>query len=952
MSKDSTQKKALILTPSSLAKFRPFLKILYIKKVNGFPVFEEESIIEKELKSFNLSQSIYADKLLNFNDDNLAKLLTFAEFQVRNQHKSGDLQRKIKLGKLRKLHEMVAELRHFKAELKFYYKNPSGQNRFVNTPFTFSDFRPSLKFKVKANDAHLFIEPVFLLNGTPLPDDKVRRYEFLIESDNIFYQLSFSDFSTLHQLDDINMPEIGFDVNRFESDILSWLEKDYQVERNEFFDVEVIEAAPRNRVRLSEISNNFLVLNPEWDYDGFIVEPPFKKEELKLVEGKHYKILRNEIVEKEFVGYLKSLHKNFSNQLNGYYYLSFANAQQNQWFLKVFYQLLDTHVEVIGMDMLNHFRYSPHKISAKLHNQQQAGDKIIAELSISFGKEKVPAFEVKKIILSGQRAVMLRDGSMGILDEEFRSKYGVLLAHSKVEDNKIELPIWLSLSLQHAEGDIDLKIAAFKNEWLSKWAKWKDGEQVYDAPDNINATLRPYQQKGYEWMRLLSEAGGGGLLADDMGLGKTIQTIANIAFQSGVNPNSKHLIVCPASLMYNWQNELEKFAPQLKVLFHYGPGRNTDRIVQEEHKIIVSSYGTVRADIEKLTEIDFHTIIVDESHNIKNKAALTTRAVKQLRAKNRFALSGTPLMNNTFDLYSQYDFLLPGIFGSAEFFKREYSDPIDRDHIPEKVQLLQKITAPFLMRRTKEKVAADLPEKTEQVLWCSMYPQQRELYESIRESIKSSIFMQIKNEGLNKSKLSVLQGIMKLRQICNSPQLLKSDEVIATTDAVKIDVLLDELINNIADHKALVFSQFTSMLNLIAERLQKKGVKYFHFDGSTPPAKRMEMTDAFQQEDNKTNIFLISLMSGNAGLNLTAADYVFLVDPWWNVAVQQQAIDRTHRIGQTKKVFAYKMICKDTIEEKILSLQAKKNTLSEELVTADEDFVKTLSEDDVKWLFG
>jgi SNF2 family DNA or RNA helicase len=453
-------------------------------------------------------------------------------------------------------------------------------------------------------------------------------------------------------------------------------------------------------------------------------------------------------------------------------------------------------------------------------------------------------------------------------------------------------------------------------------------------------------------MRLLSEAGGGGLLADDMGLGKTIQTIANIAFQSAVDPKAKHLIVCPASLMYNWQNELEKFAPQLKVLFHYGTGRNTDRIVQEEHQIIISSYGTVRADIEKLTEIDFHTIIVDESHNIKNRSALTTRAVKLLRAKNRFALSGTPLMNNTFDLYSQYDFLLPGIFGSAEFFKREYSDPIDRDHVPEKVQLLQKITAPFLMRRTKEKVAADLPEKTEQVLWCSMYPQQRELYESIRESIKSSIFTQIKNEGLNKSKLSVLQGIMKLRQICNSPQLLKSDELIATTDAVKIDVLLDELINNIADHKALVFSQFTSMLNLIAERLQKKGIKYFHFDGSTPPARRMEMTDAFQQEDNKINIFLISLMSGNAGLNLTAADYVFLVDPWWNVAVQQQAIDRTHRIGQTKKVFAYKMICKDTIEEKILSLQAKKNTLSEELVTADEDFVKTLSEDDVKWLFG
>jgi SNF2 family DNA or RNA helicase len=351
-----------------------------------------------------------------------------------------------------------------------------------------------------------------------------------------------------------------------------------------------------------------------------------------------------------------------------------------------------------------------------------------------------------------------------------------------------------------------------------------------------------------------------------------------------------------------------------------------------------------------MAEMIFEIAVVDESHNIKNPLAKNTHAVNMVQAVNKIALSGTPVMNNTFDLYSQLQYLLPGMFGSREFFKREYADAIDRDRDPEKIAALQKLTAPFVLRRTKEQVAKDLPEKTESVLWCSMGMAQMDMYNSIKDSIKSNLFLNIKNEGLGKSKLAVLQGIMKLKQVCASPLLLPAEEQ-ATNHSVKTEVLLKELAN-LGNHKVLIFSQFKSMLDLLAKSFTQKGLNYYQLDGSTPAKKQSEMIDNFQAEGNTVNLFLISLKAGNAGITLTAADYVFLFDPWWNNAVQQQAIDRTHRIGQTKNVFAYKMICKDTIEEKIIQLQKKKTELSDNLVGNEEGFVKQLTREDVEYLFS
>ena len=358
----------------------------------------------------------------------------------------------------------------------------------------------------------------------------------------------------------------------------------------------------------------------------------------------------------------------------------------------------------------------------------------------------------------------------------------------------------------------------------------------------------------------------------------------------------------------------------------------------------------MRVDIEKLKNVFWNTIVLDESHNIKTLYAQTTKAVYQIIAKNRIALSGTPIINNTFDLYSQLNYLLPGFLGTQDFFKKEYVLPIDRDRNKDKISALNKLTQPFILRRTKAQVATDLPAKTELVLWCEMDSIQREIYDTIKNKIRRSVFLNIKNDGFNKSKLSVLQGIIKLRQACCSPVLLK-DETLPASTSIKIEVLLDEIQNNLSGNKVLVFSQFKEMLHLIAKELNEKQISYFHFDGDTKVEDRMDLVSTFQEENNTTNVFLMSLKTGNAGITLTAADYVFLVDPWWNTAIEQQAIDRTHRIGQTKNVFAYKMICKDSIEEKIIEIQQRKQITSEGLINEEENFVKNLTQEDISYLF-
>ena len=355
---------------------------------------------------------------------------------------------------------------------------------------------------------------------------------------------------------------------------------------------------------------------------------------------------------------------------------------------------------------------------------------------------------------------------------------------------------------------------------------------------------------------------------------------------------------------------------------------------------VLTTYGCIRSDIDQLEQFNFGYIVCDESHVIKNPAAQLSKAIIRLQSRNRIAMSGTPVQNNTFDLYTQMNFINPGLLGNREFFKSTFSQPIDKYGDKEKSTQLRKIIYPFLLRRTKEQVAKDLPAKTEITLWCEMGEAQRKIYDTLKNYYRESLLQRIAAEGVGNSAVYILEGLTRLRQACNAPQLLK-DYKDVTDASVKLEELLNELEENTGDHKVLVFSQFTGMLQLIAEALQKDAVPFLYLDGSTKAEQRQHLVQRFQTT-NEAKIFLISLKAGGVGLTLTAADYVYLVDPWWNPAAEQQAIDRTHRIGQQQKVFAYKMICRDTVEEKILALQHKKQSLVKDIISEETGFIKSL----------
>ncbi len=852
-------------------------------------------------------------------------------------------------------HKLFESLKPYFPLVKWYHKKPQqGKTSFLSGPCSFSTFRPSLQFEVIKNNKALGLKCNISINNQLYPLSIFNRFEFLLESRSEYFILSYRDYLTLEKIKTAPVEQFATDPREFAKYILADLEKNYPVNRNNHFPVNELDITPINRLLLSELNNAFLMLTPQWVYDGTLIDGPYKETFDSINDGESVIIKRSKTTEDDFVKTLVALHPNFSNQRNGYYYLSFADAQKKQWFLKVYHQLLQMDIEIVGMDMLKHFRYSPHEALTEMKPLRENEQSVVYEMDLSFGKEKVPLAELQKMLLAGQKALLLKDGSLGVLGDVWLRQYAPIVKHGKINNNEIEVLRWMAVATEENSGDEMPLRQAVQKSWWGKWQQWQCEEGLqYTLPDTLHAGLRAYQQKGYEWLLLLNEIGAGACLADDMGLGKTLQSIAAIVSYITKKPSSKNIIICPSSLIYNWQKEFERFAPAIKTVIYHGANRKKETLTDPEQQVIITTYSTMRNNVEDIAQQGYGIAVIDESHNIKNPSTQIAQAVMKIRADFRLALSGTPVVNNTFDLYSQLNFVVPGLFGSREFFKREYADPIDSRQDEEKVTALKKLTAPFILRRTKEQVAKDLPDKTESILWCDMNGLQRDVYETILQQTRKSIFLEVEKNGLSKSKFSILAGMTKLRQVCSSPLLLpEEDQEIPCSESVKMQVLVDELTNILSSHKALVFSQFSSMLHLLAEECTKRGFPFYHFDGQTPPAKRAEMVDAFQEPGNKVPLFLISLKAGNTGLTLTAADYVFLFDPWWNTAVEDQAIDRTHRIGQTKNVFAYKMICKDTIEEKIINLQQKKKKLSEDLVSADEGFIKSLTEEDLQYLFS
>lgn len=565
---------------------------------------------------------------------------------------------------------------------------------------------------------------------------------------------------------------------------------------------------------------------------------------------------------------------------------------------------------------------------------------------VDFGGRKASFPELLAAMSRGDTTIRLDDGSLGVLPEEWIEQYGLLTQLGEIQGDE------LAFSKTQA-GLLDALLSATENvsfddnflEMRQRLAAF-DGIQDGRLPESFTGDLRPYQRQGLGWLQFLGEFGFGGCLADDMGLGKTVQMLAMFqARKEAGNLNGPSLVVVPKSLLFNWQSELERFTPSLSILEYTGIDRERHREDFKDYDIIITTYGTLRRDAAFFKDIRFDYAVLDEAQTIKNASSQVAKAARLISAENRLALSGTPIENHLGDLWSIFEFLNPGMLGRSQAFKASAADATDKSARA----VLSRGLKPFVLRRTKGQVAADLPDKVEETLVCEMDTDQRKLYDELRAHYRESLLGMVNDQGLNKSKMHVLEALLRLRQAACHPGLL--DQGHDETSSAKLDVLLPRL-RELHDegHKSLVFSQFTSMLSIVRARLDEEGVKYAYLDGQTRGRKKV--VDEFQNNE-ECGIFLISLKAGGLGLNLTAAEYVFLLDPWWNPAVEAQAIDRAHRVGQTKNVFAYRLICRDTVEEKILELQKQKRELAETILEAEAGSpLKEMTTEDLELLLS
>ncbi len=591
----------------------------------------------------------------------------------------------------------------------------------------------------------------------------------------------------------------------------------------------------------------------------------------------------------------------------------------------------------------------------------------------SSGGETFSAADIQRLILSGQSHMRLKNGRTAVIDTGAVEELQEVLLDCAPQ--------------QHAQGyRMASQQAGFLEATLRQHSNWKvqapsawrdraaqqSGEAKLECPPlgDLETVLRPYQKQGVAWLSFLRQNGFGGILADEMGLGKTLQTLAflNTLRTRSQDTRLPHLIVCPTSLVFNWMAEARKFTPELKVLALNGPERHSyfDQVATSD--IVVTSYALIRRDAERYRELEFDTVALDEAQHIKNRQTQNAQAVKAVKARHRIVLTGTPLENSVLDLWSIFDFLMPGYLGTAQDFRERYELPIAKEKSADAQTRLARRLRPFMLRRLKKEVASDLPAKLEQVSFCELTPDQRGAYQQLIEASRKEVLEAVGAQGVAKSRMVVLTALLRLRQVCCDLRLLNLEkqmtpsleagpaipEPTTTSERVpssgKVE-LFGELLEEIIDggHRVLVFSQFVGMLKLLKAKLEEDGFDFCYLDGST--TNREEVVGRFQG-NAAIPVFLISLKAGGVGLNLTGADTVVHFDPWWNPAVEDQATDRAHRIGQTKVVTSYKLITRDTVEEKILNLQTRKREIIQATIGGEEEFAASLSWEEIQELLA
>jgi hypothetical protein len=662
--------------------------------------------------------------------------------------------------------------------------------------------------------------------------------------------------------------------------------------------------------------------------------------------GRAFLVQRDDEAELNFTALLIRQHTYFEEQLENdlhYFYLHKKRFLDEDWFLQVFEEWHNQNITILGFNELEGNKLNPHKV--KITIQVLSGiNWFNALVDVRFGRKRAALKQVYRAVKNKNKYVQLDDGTQGILPAEWLAKFETYFNAGEIAaDGNLHIPKinYGAIGQLFDAAMLDEKVQTELHIYEQRLA---DFEQIptVPVPEGLTGQLRPYQQQGLNWLNFLDEFNFGGCLADDMGLGKSIQIIAFILSQRAKVSRNTNLIVVPTSLIFNWEQEIEKFAPSIRVLTIYGNDRIRNITDFNQYEVVLTSYGTLLIDINFLKDYQFNYVFLDESQQIKNPESQRYKAARLLQSRNKLVITGTPIENNTFDLYGQLSFACPGLLGSKRYFKAIYSAPIDKFKSNRRAAELQQKIAPFVLRRTKQQVAAELPEKTEMILHCEMSPQQRKIYDAYEGEFRDYISA-LNGDVLKKSSMNVLKGLTKLRQICNSPLLIKGDKL-PGQESAKIDTLMAQLEEKSPRHKILVFSQFVGMLDLIQKELVERKIGFSKLTGQT--INRPKIINEFQTDAGK-RIFLISLKAGGTGLNLTEADYVYLVDPWWNPAVENQAIDRCHRIGQDKPVIAVRLICPDTVEEKIQLLQDDKKSLADRLIQTDASKLGSFTKNDL-----
>lgn len=802
----------------------------------------------------------------------------------------------------------------------------------------------ALIIKEKENGATALTTEL-LLNGSI--NDFLIINEDLILADNVFYiiDMESNDFHTLKELVG-TIDESG--LENFLTLTIKYF-KNIEIEYKDYRVVQGEKCVPSPQIVIEKISHdNSLYLQITLMVSGmhydFLKEHEIDK--VAIVNNLEKKISICDVdisrISEAVEDVIKLLVKNQKNlKVRASYYLDESNLiimqekLAKEFIMQDLLQLASKY-RVVGTDKLR--KYNIKAVKPKVIGKfSHSIDFLEGEIELEIEGEK---FSILDVLSSYKKDsyIMLSDGTSALINKKYIEKLERLFKDN--DKKKVKLSFF---DLPLVEELIEDKIFSEEMNRTRDFFKGINNIKDYNIePPKVKAKLREYQEYGYKWLSYLIDNNLGGCLADDMGLGKTLQAIS-VLTRLHEKKGTKSLVIMPKSLIYNWESEIKKFSPKLKVGIYYGNFRNRDII--KKSGVILTTYGTIRNDIEIIRDYDFDVVILDESQNIKNVNAQTTKAIMLLNAKHRIALSGTPIENNLSELYSLFRFLNPSMFGTMEEFNNFYAIPIQKENDQEAIEELKKKVYPFILRRIKKEVLKDLPDKIEKTMYIEMNPEQKKLYEERRNYYYNMVHSQIKENGIGKTQFFILQALNELRQITSCPEA-KSVGVTSSKREVLINNILDAVENG---HKVLVFTNYINSIKNICEDLDKYGVKYLSMSGSTKD--RQLLVDKFQK-DSKYKVFVMTLKTGGVGLNLTAADTIFIYDPWWNKTVENQAIDRAYRLGQDRTVFSYKLILKDTIEEKILQLQESKIKLLDNLISEDSSTLKTLSEKDIEFILG